>query len=181
MENGNSAFFASFEGKKPRDLPDYVFDILGRSLWLTIICKEAGIDPASVRQVVELGCGTGTITQALLDTFPETTILAVDRQDVLGSLGRDWRVRFHPTAFTQFLRGADTRKTDLTVMRQIGAYHGIDESVIPYLADCVGQGRLILSGDDGGLRFKDFFSKYFIQTNSLFEDNTTVWKIKSEI
>lgn len=50
--------------------------------------RAKGVDPASVKAIVDLGCATGLSSRALLDAFPGAAVTGVDLSPYFLAVGR---------------------------------------------------------------------------------------------
>jgi hypothetical protein len=133
-------------------------------------CEAANIDPTSVKSVIELGCGYGRVTQALLNTFPVATIQAIDFDDRLGAIKNDPRIKFFQGTFTDVLQTGKIQPADIFIMVHMGAEHGFTKDNVQLIEKFVGNGKIISQGDNYSLEFRPWFQdkfKVIVNTSNL--------------
>jgi len=116
--------------------------------------------PAGPWRLLDLGAGTGSLSRALLDRFPEVTIVALDLDPVLMAIGRGalgdgggrltWsQVDLRTPDWTDHVTGADSQPFDAVVSLATLHHFSAGERAAIYadLARIVRPGGLVLNAE----------------------------------
>jgi hypothetical protein len=153
--NGPGLFAYGEESKN--ELADYISGFFRRA------CTEAAIDPTAVKTVLELGSGYGYVTRALLKTFTNATVQAVDIRDLLEETKNNPRVQFFQGLFVDILESGIIPPPDILIMKDMGTGHGFDEHNRGLL-EKYGAHTIISEGDNGLLEWNLLFPHGFTVT-----------------
>ena len=148
------------------------------------VFQKYGLSPNSVYTVLELGCGAGSMTDALLKVCQSIrTLHAVDygvvlqmelfdSQIVIPIIGLISTVIEQPPICESLY--------DLIVCCTMSSHHGLNNWQLHVLAQKLrSSGYLLTLGDNGNLTSNNFFRKTFVtQLNGRFDDDTILWKKK---
>ncbi len=130
------------------------------------VFQKYDISPGSIRKALELGCGAGSMTHALLRVCPAIHILhAVDYGKVLQMEILNQQVVFPIIGLiSTVIEQPPIIETtyDLIVCCAMSSHHGLNNWQLHILAGRLGQtGQLLTLGDNGSLEQDNYFRKTF--------------------
>lgn len=155
--------------------------VIPTAFGLRKIVEELRLPPSTIKTVTILGAGRGTEVKAALEVFSQTTIHAIDFHDLLPPpLKADSRVAFHQGLFIEVLKSSTIPPADITLCKFMGRHHGFDPTNIALLQKAVGDGFLIMGGDNNFLEMRPYFRDSFALVKDFDRFDATAWKVKKE-
>ncbi len=149
--------------KPQKDRPRSAFESMatGYGFLFEQINESLGINPDTITTITEFGCGQGAATTALLRTYQDSHIHALDYHRILNpEVASDPRVDFYQGLFVDLLRSG-LPPAQISVLGAMSMDHGFDRETVKLLKQYTRGQLLVTYGDNAGLEQTDWFKKSF--------------------